>query len=42
MYEEESDSEPEEEESTYITEGTAKEIEGPKKGKKYPPIEKKK
>ena len=34
MYEEESDSEPEEEESEYITEVTAEKIEEPKKAKK--------
>ena len=34
MYEEESDNETEEKESKYITEGTAEEIEEPKKEKK--------
>ena len=42
MYEEESDSEPEEEESEYITEFTAEEIEEPKREKKNSPTEKEK
>ena len=42
MYEKESDSEPEEEESQYITENTAGEIRETKKEKKKPPTEKKK
>ena len=41
MYEKESDSEPEEEESQYITENTAGEIREPKKEKKNLPQKRK-
>ena len=41
MYEEESDSEPEVDESEYVPEETEEEIEKPKVGKKQPPSKRK-